>query len=289
MDKHHESWQRLHVDDVEIEFTERGAGDAIFLVHAAVSSEWFRPIYDSPALDGFRRILPRRAGYGAFQPARHLTLTDHARHMGALADHLGLDGIHWVGHSSSCLIGLFLAADRPELVKSLTLMEPSAGGKGFDVPASYDRPDFIGPAFAAFQAADLSAAFDHFMHGVCGEGYRDVVEARLGRAGLENMIHQSAFLFRDEARAIMESEFGAAEAAKITQPVLCLSGGAQPPHLASFARQVSERVKEFMPQTEIVVIPDADHGLPLQNPLAIAREIASFITRITVKEPVSVR
>jgi pimeloyl-ACP methyl ester carboxylesterase len=286
MSEQPESWQRLRVDDVEIEFTERGAGPTVFLVHAAVSSDWFRLIYESPALDDFRLVLPRRAGYGTFQPTRHLTLTDHARHMGALADHLGLDGIHWVGHSSSCLIGLFLAAERPELVRSLTLMEPAAGGKGFDVPASYDRPDFVGPAFAAFEAGDLSAAFDHFMPGVCGEGYREVVEARLGRAGLENMIHQSAFLFRDEARAIMESEFGPAEAAKITQPVLCLSGGAQPPHLATFARQISERVKELMPQAEIVVIPEADHALPLQNPSAIAREIASFIERIAVMEPV---
>jgi pimeloyl-ACP methyl ester carboxylesterase len=285
MGKHAEPWQRLKVDDIEIEFTERGTGEAIFLVHAGVFSEWFRLVYDHPALEQYRLVLPRRAGYGAFQPARHLTLVDHGQHIAALADHLNLDGIHWVGHSSSCLIGLFLAAERPELVKSLTLLEPAAGGKGFDVPASYDRPDFVGPAMAAFEAGDLSAAFDHFMHGVCGEGYRDIIEARLGRAGLENAIHQSAFLFHDEARAIMESEFGPSEASRITQPVLCLSGGAQPPHLATFARQIAERVKELMPQTEIVEIPDADHALPLQNPSAIAQEIASFVERITVKEP----
>jgi pimeloyl-ACP methyl ester carboxylesterase len=45
-------------------------------------------------------------------------------------------------------------------------------------------------------------------------------------------------------------------------------------------------VKELMPQAEIVVIPDADHALPLQNPSAIAREIASFVKRSAVMEPV---
>jgi pimeloyl-ACP methyl ester carboxylesterase len=276
-----ETWHHLRVDDDEIEFTERGAGEPIFLVHAGVFSDWFRFVAASPALDGFRLIRPRRAGYGRYQPTRHLTLADHARHAAALADHLGLDGIHWVGHSSSCQIGLALALARPALVRSLALLEPAAGGGGFDVPASYERPDFVGPAMRAFQTGDLPAAFDLFMRGVCGDGYRKAIEARLGRAGLDNAIRESAFFFRDEARAIIEARFGPAEGAKIRQPVLCVEGGAQPPHLELMSHQVSERAVQLMPQTEIVIIPGVDHALPLQDPEAVARVIASFVERVT--------
>jgi pimeloyl-ACP methyl ester carboxylesterase len=118
-------WQHVVVHDVEIEFPERGRGKAIFLVHAGGFSDWFRFVGESEALDGFRVIRLRRVGYGEFQPV-HLTLTDHARHAATLADRLGLKQIHCVGHSSSCQIGLALAIEQPELVRSLTLLEPAA-------------------------------------------------------------------------------------------------------------------------------------------------------------------
>lgn len=274
------SWRCVPVGDAEIEFTERGSGEAVFLVHAGVFSDWFRWVDESSELDGFRVIRPRRVGYGRFQPVRHLTLLDHARYVAQLADYLGIKSLHWVGHSSSCQIGLCLAVERPELVRSLALLEPAAGGGGFDVPASFERPDFVGSALAAFHAGDLSTAFDLFMRGVCGDDYRDAIEAHLGREGLENAVRESAFFFRDEIRAVLESQFGAAEAAVIRQPVLCVEGGAQPPHLVTMSHQVSERTAKWLPQAEIVVLPGVNHGLPLQDPEAVAHLVASFIRRV---------
>ena len=271
------AWQRVALDDVEIEFVEHGHGDAIFLVHAGVFSDWFRFVGESAELDSFRVIRIRRAGYGHVKPMRHLTLRDHARHAAALAERLGIKSIHWVGHSSSCQIILALALERPELVRSLALLEPAAGG-GFEVPAGAELgPAFLGPALAAFKAGDLSTAFDSFMRGVCGEGYREIIEARLGKSGFENAIRESDFFFRDEISAVLESTFGPAEAAQIRQPVLCVEGGAQPPHLALMSRQVSERTVQLLPQTQVVIIPRVNHAMPLQEPEAVARVVASFV------------
>ena len=36
----------------------------VFLVHAGVCGAWFAPLFDQPALDGFRVIRPIRPGYG---------------------------------------------------------------------------------------------------------------------------------------------------------------------------------------------------------------------------------
>jgi len=271
-------WQRVLVDDVEIEFTERGHGDAIFLVHAGVFSDWFRFVGESEELAGFRVVRLRRAGYGQFEPTRHLTLGDHAQHAAALAARLGLERIHWVGHSSSCQIGLALAIERPELVRSLVLLEPAAGG-GFEVPASAELgPAFVGPALAAFQAGELAAAFDSFMRGVCGEGYREIIEGCLGATGFKNAIRESAFFFRDEISAVLESTFGSEQAAKIRQPVLCVEGGAQPAHLVLMSRQISERTGQLLPQTQVVIVPRVNHAMPLQDPEAVAQVITSFVT-----------
>ena len=213
----------LSIDDTDIGFSERGQGEPVFLVHAGVFSDWFTPVGTAPAL---RVPCGSGAAGGLWQtvPSRHLTIADHARHAGALADYLGLERIHWVGHSSSCQIGLQLALERPNLVAGLILLEPAAAG-GFAVPASEDLGrQFVGPAMAAFAAGDVGAAFDTFMRGVCGEGYRDVLVARFGAAGLDRAVRESAFFFGDEVPAVLEFAFGDAEASRIEQSTLIAEG-----------------------------------------------------------------
>jgi pimeloyl-ACP methyl ester carboxylesterase len=49
------------------------------------------------------------------------SLDTYAAHMSGLLDHLGFEGIEWVGTSLGGLIGMRLAADRPELIGRLVL------------------------------------------------------------------------------------------------------------------------------------------------------------------------
>lgn len=277
MSDERERWQRFDAHGVSIEFVEQGRGVPIFLVHAGVFSDWFRLVGESDALSGFRVVRLRRAGYGQSQPEQHLTLTDHARHAAALAEWLCPSAaIHWVGHSSSCQILLALAIEKPTLVSSLVLLEPAAAG-AFQVPASAALGPFLGRAMAAFQEGKVAEAFDNFMRGVCGEQYREVLQARLGAVGVENAIRESTYFFREEIRAVLEFKFDVAEAARIRQPVLCLEGGSQPEHLREMSGQISRRTVELLPQTRVAIIPDVNHALPLQDPEAVARAIASFV------------
>lgn len=274
-----ETMQRVSVGDTEIAYSERGHGEPIVLVHAGVFSEWFRPLSLSPTLDGFRVIRVQRAGYGPVSLTQHLTLGDHARLVGALADHLGLSKIHWVGHSSSCQIGLELALDRSDLVHTLILLEPAAGG-GFAVPASEALGrEFGGPAMGAFGAGDLETAFATFLRGVGGEDPRGVLEGRLGQEGYKRAVRESAFFFRDEMPAVLESQFGEAEAGRVRQPVLVVEGGAQPERLVPMARQITARATELLPHAEGVTIAGVSHMMPLQDPDAVGRVIATFARR----------
>ena len=65
------------------------------------------------------------------------------RHCGALLRGLGITRAHWVGHSSSCCIGLQLALDDPGLVASLTLFEPAKPSGGQRAAAA---SGYVGPA-----------------------------------------------------------------------------------------------------------------------------------------------
>jgi pimeloyl-ACP methyl ester carboxylesterase len=261
----------------EIQYSERGEGEPLLLVHAGVFADWFVPLAASRTLDGFRVIRVRRAGYGPNAPASPLTVQKHAGHLTALADYLELGAVHIVGHSSGALIALQMAADRPELVHSLMLIEPAACGP-FQVPAFAELGErFVGPAMGAFAAGDLQGAFDIFMRGVCGDRSREIIEQGLGRAGYEQAVRESSFFFRDEVPACMQWQLGSTASA-IRQPVLVLEGG-DSRKVGLLSQQITEAATTLFPQAEVALIASTNHMLPLQDPDALGEALGSFVRR----------
>ncbi len=268
----------MTLGDSEIEYSEHGEGEPILLVHAGVFADWFLPMAASHALSGFRVVRVRRAGYGPNAPKHPLTIHDHANHLVALADHIGLEALHLVGHSSGGLIGLQLASDHPKLVHSLILLEPAPCGP-FQAPAFAEIGErFVGPAMGAFASGDLDKAFGTFMRGVCGDGYREVIESSLGRAGYAQAVQESSFFFRDEVPAAMQWRFGTHEAARIQQPVLIVEGG-EGRKQGLLSEQVTELALKLLPHAEVALIEGVNHLLPLQNPDNVAQVVGDFARR----------
>ena len=115
----------LPVDRASVEYSDRGDGQAILLVHGGVFGGGLAPLAVDPPLDCFRVIRVLRTGYTAGPaPVGHVTISDHAAHCAALLDTLSIDHAHILGHSFGSVIALQLALDRPELVDSLILVEP---------------------------------------------------------------------------------------------------------------------------------------------------------------------
>ena len=73
-----------------LDYDERGAGEVVCLVHAGVFGEWFAPLFEQPALDGFRVLRPIRPGYGRSPaPSEPASIAAHARRCGELLRGLG--------------------------------------------------------------------------------------------------------------------------------------------------------------------------------------------------------
>jgi pimeloyl-ACP methyl ester carboxylesterase len=275
----------LSFGDAEIEYSVHGQGEPILFVHAGGFADWFRPMATSHTLSGFTVILVRRAGYGKDSPKRSLSLKDHACHHAALARDAGMQGLHLVGHSSGGLIALQLASDHPDLVHSLTLIEPAPCGP-LQAPAFAEIVEqFVGPAMAQFAAGDVQSAFDSFMRGVCGNAYREVIERQLGRPGFEQALRESTFFFRDEVPAAMQWQFSPANASRIRQPVLILEG-AEGRNQGPFSGQVTELALKLLPHAEVVLIEGTNHMMPLQDPDAVGDAISSFVRRYPMRRSV---
>jgi pimeloyl-ACP methyl ester carboxylesterase len=227
-------------------------------------------------LEGYRVIRIRRAGYtSGSSPTEHLSIAGHAEHCAALLDTLGIEQAHVVGHSSSALMAVELAADRPQLVRSLILVEPAPGGS-LASPADTEIGQLVlGPALAAAAAGDVSTAFDTFMRIVCAPDYREVLEAGLGPDGLKGAERDSEFFFGDEVAAVLEWSFDQTAAASVRQPVLLIQGGASPPPV----HDVVALLATWLPHIDVKTVDGADHLLPLRDPATLAEITADFIGR----------
>jgi len=269
---------RVDVGDAQLEYWERGPRDAppVLLVHAGVFGEWFRPMFDEPALDGFRLVRVHRAGYGASsRPRTHLTLTDHARQCCRLLRELGIERGHWIGHSSSGCIGLQAALDEPDLVAGLVLLEPAPKPAG--PAAEVLGREVIGPTMAAVGAGDFALATDTFLRGVDGPGYRDTIAARLGDDAFARIERDASFFFTDEIRASVEWSLDPKRASRITTPTLIVTGG-DSAGVTQVYDQTATLLAGMLPAARRVVLPGVSHSMPLQDPSGIARLVAAAVS-----------
>lgn len=268
----------IDVGDVELEYWERGPRDAtaVFLVHAGVFGEWFRPMFDEPALDGVRLVRVHRAGYGASsRPGTHLTLADHARQCCRLLRELGIRRAHWIGHSSSGCIGLQAALDEPDLIAGLVLLEPAPKPAG--PAAEVLGREVIGPAMAAAGAGDFARAADTFLRGVDGPGYRDVVAARLGDGAFDRIERDASFFFTDEIPAAVEWDLDPQRASRIAAPTLIVTGG-DSVAVTKVYDQTATILAGMLPAARHVVLPGVSHSMPLQDPAGVARLVAGAVS-----------
>src|SRR5262245_39076111 len=123
----HRRLQRAVLDDVELAYETRGAGDPVVLVHAGIFSAFSSPLLEQRALTDRHRVISyHRAGCGeSGRIIGQMSVAQEAGHCASLMRLLGIARAHIVGHSNSAILALQLALDSPDLVQSLVLIEPA--------------------------------------------------------------------------------------------------------------------------------------------------------------------
>src|SRR5712691_10281626 len=109
-----EGW-RVHYLDV-------GEGPTLLLVHAGMWSFVWRDVI-TELQDGFRCVTLDFPGSGLSQPADGPSISGHSRVLERFVDELALSEITFVLHDLGALIGLAVAARRPELVRALVVTQ----------------------------------------------------------------------------------------------------------------------------------------------------------------------
>jgi len=278
--------ERVAVNDVELEYEAQGSGEPVLLLHGGLLADENTPLVHEPELtDRYLVVNYHRRGFaGSTHPSNgKAQISDQVADARALLEALGIERAHVVGHSLGGTIALQLAIDAPEKVHTLALMEPAimaAIAKSQAAPGEAEASqrqfmEGMANVQAVYERGDRRGALLAFLETRAGQAFRGVLDWLTTTGEFDQAVRDADTFLQVEMPAAYAWNFDAEAAKKITQPVLSILGA----HSPERAQQVHAIFKQWVPQTETTVLPDAEHALPLMDPPGVARALAVWFGR----------
>ncbi len=174
-----------------------------------------------------------------------------------------------VGHSFGATVALRIALERPDLVRSLVLIEPPlfaaarAGGSTAFAPFRVEHLA-VAQALAEGRRADAAAMF----HWLWGNGAKFADLPARQQQYMIDRIHfiaaQNPFLLEDSAELL---RYKGLESVGV--PVLMVEGAASPAIIHAVQNELARR----LPQVTRLVVPGAGHMVPITHPGVVAEAV----------------
>lgn len=264
--------QRTEINGVELATYDSGSGEPVVFIHGGMGDECAAVLNEPALADSFRLIHYHRRGWGNSERLEApVSIEQQAADCRAVMQRLGVERAHVAGQSYGGAIALQLALDAPDTVHSLALLEPALPSVLDNAPAFNET---VSEAAALYEAGDNAGATETFAQEVAGADYRAAFDETLPEGYFERYVADVDTLFLD-SEALESWAFMHEEAARIPQPVLNMTGARTTPYL----RAAYERVQEWLPHAENVVLPDASHAMLQTNPEGAAERLADFFSR----------
>lgn len=262
------------VNGVELEYEISGVGEPILFI-SPVLADGFLPLLHHRQLRDHHRLVHyhRRGWVGSTHTPGPVGIHEHVADAAALLDHLGIQRVHAVGHSSGAAVGAQLALDHPDRVATLTLLELAL----LSLPNGQEFLQGAGPVFQIYEGGDHEAAFAAFMSAVSGldwETCRSTLERRAPGVVAQSIKDADTF-FGVELPSLAGWSVDAGQLAAIEQPVLSILGSRTQPLWI----EVAAFLRSNVPRLEEAEIDGVGHLLHLQDPDPVANVIAGFLTR----------
>jgi 3-oxoadipate enol-lactonase len=230
-------------------------GDAVVLLHPGWGDS---RIWDQvlAQLAGQHRVVRYDTrGYGS-SPAPAAPFSQLSD-LTVVLDWLGITRAVMVGHSGGASTAISLALDQPGRVSALILLAPGVQ----DYPWPQDDP--YGAEFeAAFTAGDADA--------LAALGLRTWAAASADPAA-EAQIREAAAAFFRQGDFEQPNPPAFSRLAEVRTPAVVALGDREYPMVDACARAIADDI----PGCQLIIVPDADHLLPLRAPELIADLINS--------------
>ena len=260
----------MNVNGVELEVEDTGGGGpALLFVHGLLwSGRMFAP--QIAALRGtFRCITIDLRGQGRSEVTRGgYDMDTLAGDVAAVIERLAIAPVHYVGLSMGGFIGMRLAARRPELIRSLALLDTAA-----DREPRLNVPRFLAMGVVA-RTIGFGPLIGSVMKLMFGDSFlRDPARAT-ERDTLRNLLLQNRPAGSQRAtngvalRPAVEGELH-----RIRAPTIMISGAED----RAIVSARSRRTAAMIAGARFVSIPRAGHSSTLEEPEAVTAALREFL------------
>lgn len=266
------------INGVELFWELSGAGETAVLVHGSWGDHHN---WDSvaPALARSLRVVSydRRGHSGSERPPGPGSIEDDVEDLAALIRHVGGGPAHVIGGSFGAAVALRLAAEHPELIRTLVAHEPPLFGLLDEdptlQPALATVRERIDAVLALLRAGDHEAGAQLFVESIAyGPGAWDRMPKETRKTFVFN-----APTWLDEMQEPAALSMQLDLLANFDAPTLLTLGGTSPP----FFPLVVKRVAAAIPYARQHVYPDAGHVPHLSHPGEYVQVVSGFIATAT--------
>jgi pimeloyl-ACP methyl ester carboxylesterase len=270
--------RQLALRDVTLEAHDLGSGDPLVFIQTALIADELLPLASElPLADDFRRIVYHRRGYaGSSLVAGPGSIPRDAADCQALLAALRIERAHVVGVSYSGAVAFQLAADAPDRLRSLILVEPPP----VHTPSSGEFRRVNEELLTTRRSRGATAALDELLGAVIGPHWRQEIEHAVPGA-TEQMTKDLATFFDKDLPALLTWRFDHRDAERISCPVLHVGG--RDTH--RWFHEVRELVRTWLPHAEDIQIEGAGHALAVTHAPQVAEAIADFLHRVPREAP----
>lgn len=254
----------LHVGDVELYYETEGQGEPLVLIHGLGSScrDWE---YQVPFFAQEHRVVAVDVrGHGrSDKPPGPYNMALFARDVAGLLEGLEAAPAHVVGISMGGMIAFQLAVDRPDLVRSLVVVNsmPDMVVRTWQQRLAVWQRMVIAPLLGMKKMAEVLG----------GRLFPKLEQGELRAEFVKRWEENDPRAYREALKAITGWSVSD-RLSGIECPVLVVSGDEDYTPVELKAAYVNR-----LPRAELVVIEDSRHGTPVDQPEAFNRAVAAFL------------
>jgi 3-oxoadipate enol-lactonase len=261
---------QLLVNGARLHYEQHGSGaETVVLSHGLL---WSGRMFDAQVRalgERYRCITFDHRGQGGSEVTRGgYDMDTLAWDAATLIERLDVAPCHFVGLSMGGFVGMRLAIRRPELVRSLTLMETSADPEPAENAPRYRMLGLV----ARWVSMRLVAA--PVMEIMFGRKFLDdpAREAEQ-REWRERLVGNHPIGIHRALRGVIERRGVYDELHRIRTPTLVMVGDLDVATRPEKAKRIAERI----PGARLVTIPGAGHTATVEEPEAVNRHLAAFL------------
>ena len=283
--------RNIAVGQIKLASLEAGTGEPVVLVHGIPTdyrawSNQIEPFASKYHVIAYSRRLAQPNQNG--MDYENSTVENNSADLVGLIEELGISPVHLVGHSYGGFAAAYCASTHPQLIRTLTLIEPAVSTMLLKNRKSTSQ--FLGLLFshpstaisaARFQRGSLDPSLKAFRQGDFDKALRLNLDGIMNMHGaFEQLPEPVATMTKENERTVGElmakvPAFGREEASKITAPSLLIHGTESPTVLHA----IVDRLGKAIPNSEVSTVSGAAHFPHFEKPREFNDVVLGFLAK----------